>query len=215
MARFWIATALLLVVFLLLFLLFEYFAIPLPLDPAVAMDSRSLSAAFAGILLLTADVVLPVPSSLVMTLNGAIFGILLGTWLSLTGSLLGAWVGFAVGRRGGALLARLMSSAEQARVNRLLARWGIVAIILTRPIPLLAETTVIMAGTTNMGWRAFTLAAVAGALPMALIYAIIGATAAVFDSFAFTAGLLIFVAGIFWLLQRSQVLDGPKPLPKS
>ena len=87
-------------------------------------------------------VALPVPFSLVMVAHGALFGVAVGTTLlSVVGSTVAALVGFALGRRGGPLLTRLVPPEERVRADRLLTRWGTLAIIVTRPVPLLAETT--------------------------------------------------------------------------
>ena len=67
-----------------------------------------------------------------------------------------------------------MSREEKQRADSLLRRWGALAILVTRPVPLLAETTAIIAGTTTMSWQ-MTLVSVAGSLPAALIYAVVGA----------------------------------------
>jgi len=50
----------------------------------------------------------------------------------------------------------------------LLARRGTLAIIVTRPVLLLSETTALMAGASPLGWRRVALAALAGSLPGAL-----------------------------------------------
>src|SRR5690606_28842158 len=136
-----------------------------------------LPAASAGVGLLIADVFLPVPSSLVMIAHGALFGVVLGTGLSLLGSLGATLFGFAVGPRGGGLLARLVTPKEKKKADALLARWGALAILITRPIPLLAETVSILAGASPMGWGRMTAAALAGSAPAALLYALTGATA--------------------------------------
>ncbi len=102
------------------------------------------------------DVALSVPSSLVMVAHGAHLGVVIGTVLSVVGSTGAALVGFALGRRGGPLLARLVPPEERTRADRLLARWGTLAIIITRPVPLLAQTTAVMAGTSlwaGDAWR--------------------------------------------------------------
>ncbi|MEM7130274.1 MAG: VTT domain-containing protein [Chloroflexota bacterium] len=161
------------------------------------------SAGVVGTSLLVADVVLPVPSSLVMVAHGAIFGVGVGTVLSVLGSLGAALVGFALGRSGSPLLNRFVPPHEQDRANQLLAKWGLLAIVLTRSVPLMAETTAVMAGASPMiGWRGMTLASVAGSLPIALIYAVTGATAMLLDSTMLTVGLVLLVAGLFWLLER-------------
>jgi uncharacterized membrane protein YdjX (TVP38/TMEM64 family) len=82
MKRYWAAFGFLLLIFLAIFLLVEQLQPSLLVDPDDLINSRSLGAALAAITLLVADVVLPIPSSLIMIANGAIFGVPLGTLLS-------------------------------------------------------------------------------------------------------------------------------------
>lgn len=146
MRRYWTAVAALLVVFTGMFVVAEALRIPLLTDPRPWLDGNPVLSAITGVGLLVVDVVLPVPSSLVMIAHGVAFGAVVGASLSLVGSVGASLVGFAVGRRGGALLDRVVSPHERARADRLLSRWGVLAVVVTRPVPLLAETTVILAG---------------------------------------------------------------------
>lgn len=200
MKRYWTIIASLLLFFLIIFLVVEQFDLPLLSNPHDWMKANSTSTAVLLLFLLVLDLFLPVPSSLVMIANGALFGIVLGTILSLVGNLGAALVGFFIGRWGSALLERFVSPEERRQANRLLEKWGTLAIIVTRPIPLLAETTVIMAGTSTMSWKNVSLATILGSLPSALIYAWTGATATSFDNGLLMFGLVLLIAGGFWLL---------------
>ena len=193
----------LLLFFLLTFLIVEQLNLPILTEPRYLMETKSISTAVVGVALLTLDVFLPVPSSLIMIANGALFGIALGSLLSLVGNLNAALIGFFIGRRGGgALLDQFISRSQRAQANRLLEKWGLLAIIVTRPIPLLAETTVIMAGTSQISWQRMALASLAGALPASLLYALTGATAASFNNSLLTFGLVLLIAGGFWLVGK-------------
>lgn len=185
--------------FLLLFIVVEALGVPLLTDPTPWMGHGGVLAASLGVGLLVADVLLPVPSSLVMVAHGALFGVAVGTLLSLAGSVGAALFGFAIGRRGGRLMNRLVTPAERERADRLLKRWGALAIIVTRPVPLLAETVAIMAGTSSLGWGRVALASLAGSLPPALLYAITGASVANLQNTALVFTLVIFIAGAFWV----------------
>ncbi len=202
MRRYWGITGLILGIFLTLFLLVEALGVPLLTDPSPWLERGGVMAALVGIGLLVADVVLPVPSSLVMVAHGALFGVPAGALLSLVGSLGAALVGFAIGRQGGPLLSRLVPTEERERADRLLNRWGGLAIVVTRPVPLLAETVAILAGASPLGWGRAALAALAGSLPAALLYALTGALAASFQSGALVFGIVLLVAGLFWLIGR-------------
>ena len=91
---------------------------------------------------------------------------------------------------------------EAARADYLLRRWGALAIIVTRPVPLLAETVALLAGAAKMSWGRVASAALVGSLPPALLYALTGAAVANLQSTALMFVLVILVAGSFWLLGR-------------
>jgi uncharacterized membrane protein YdjX (TVP38/TMEM64 family) len=151
---------------------------------------------------LVADVALPVPSSMVMVAHGALFGVEVGTFLSLVGSTGATLAGLGIGRRSEPFIARLIKSEERARANRVFAQWGALAIVVTRPIPLLAETVAILAGTSSLGWVRTTLAALAGSLPAALLFAMAGAVTASFQNRALLLLVLLISAGSFWLVDK-------------
>jgi uncharacterized membrane protein YdjX (TVP38/TMEM64 family) len=200
MKRYLLTFAAMIVFFTILFLIVEALGVPLLSDPTPWMKHGGILAATIGVGLLIADVVLPVPSSIVMVAHGALFGVLWGTILSLIGSVGAAVFGFAIGRRGGKLLERVVTPAERERASSILERWGTLAIIVTRPVPLLAETVAIMAGASSMSWRAIVLASIAGSLPPALLYALTGAAVADLQNTALMFGIVLLVAGLFWLV---------------
>jgi uncharacterized membrane protein YdjX (TVP38/TMEM64 family) len=166
-------------------------------NPATVMTggARPL-AAVIGPLLLVADVFLPVPSSLVMAAHGALFGGALGTLLSLVGSVASALTAFAVGRAGSGAIRRLVTEGEHERANALLERWGLVAIAVTRPVPILAETVAILAGSSPLTWRRTAIAAAAGSIVPAVVYAWAGAHARDAGSHALIFGGVLAVTAI-------------------
>lgn len=135
-----------------------------------ALRAGDLAAAGLGVGLLVVDVAVPVPSSAVMIAHGSAFGVALGAALSTLGGLGAALVGFGVGRCAGG--ARREGGD---RASGLLDRWGAVAIVVTRPVPVLAETTAVVAGASPMRWWTLALASVAGTVPGAVLYAAVGA----------------------------------------
>ena len=203
MRRFWIFSGGILVSLLVMFLVFEQLGLSLFDDPDAWIHSRTGSVAAAGVGLLVLDVVLPVPSSLVMIAHGAIFGLVLGTLLSLIGSTGAALVGFTIGRFGSSVLVPSFIPTDQMAVaNSLFGRWGMVAVVVTRPIPLLAETTAIVAGTSRLSYGQMTIATIAGSLPAAALYALTGSIAVSLNSTVLGFGLVVLIAGLFWLLRR-------------
>lgn len=200
MKRYLLIMALMLGFFLLLFLVVEALGVSILVDPAPWMNHGGVFAAGLGVGLLIADVLLPVPSSLVMVAHGALFGVVVGTLLSLLGSMGATLFGFAIGRRGGKLLERVVTRDERARADSMLARWGALAVVVSRPVPLLAETVAIMAGASSMGLGSITIASLAGSLPPALLYALTGAAVVNFQSTTLMFGVVLLVAGLFWLV---------------
>jgi uncharacterized membrane protein YdjX (TVP38/TMEM64 family) len=213
MKRYALLTLSMMVLFLVLFGLAEWLHLPLLADPDPWLSRGGWIAALIGFGLLVSDVLLPVPSSLVMIAHGALFGVTLGTLLSLAGSLGAALFGFALGRRGGSLLARLVPEDERRRADALLQRWGDLAVVVTRPVPILAETLAILAGASPMKWGRMVAATLAGSLPAALLYAVTGATARSLDNVALVFALVLAVAGLFWFVGRwARPLSKPQRL---
>jgi uncharacterized membrane protein YdjX (TVP38/TMEM64 family) len=200
--RYWILTFSMLGFFLGLFAIVELAGVDLLHDPSAYLGRGGTFAAVLSVSLLVADVFLPVPSSIVMIANGALFGVAVGTALSLAGSLGAAALGFAVGRRSDRLIQRLVSPEEKRRADALLARWGALAVLVTRPLPLLAETVAILAGASPLGWGRLLGATFAGALPSCLLYALTGATSRGFGSGVVMFGVVLLVAGVLYWLGR-------------
>jgi uncharacterized membrane protein YdjX (TVP38/TMEM64 family) len=199
-----IAAAALGAIMLALFGLAHALGVPVLTEAHPDLGEAGAGAAAASFALLAFDVVLPVPSSAVMTGNGALFGALGGAVLSLAGSVSAALLGFAIGRRGGALLDRLVPPVQRSRAA--LERQGMLAIVLTRPVPVVAETTAILAGAAGLPLARLTAAAALGSIPPAAGYALAGATAESFGGApAVFAGVLLLSAALWALLARSQI----------
>ncbi len=211
MKRYWSMAAGLLVFFLLIFFLVETLHLSILSDPSYWLRHGGWIAASVGVGLLVIDVLLPVPSSLVMVAHGALFGTIIGTLLSLIGSLGATMTGFYIGRRGEALLGRLITDEERARADAMLDRWGALAIVATRPLPLLAETTAILAGASNLRFRSVMLAGLVGSFPPSLLYALAGSLAATFQNTALVFAAVVLVTGAFWLVNRRVMRNDLKP----
>src|SRR5690606_16177724 len=129
--RYWLLTGLMLAFFLAAFGVMSALNAPFLQDPSVWMAGRGgLPAASAGVGLLIADVFLPVPSSLVMIAHGALFGVVLGTGLSLFGSVGATPFRFAVRPRGAGLLPRLVPTTSRHKADAMLARLGALPVLI-------------------------------------------------------------------------------------
>ena len=159
------------------FAVVELLELPLLTDPAPVLGEGTAIAAAASVALLAADAVLPVPSSILMVANGGLFGAVAGSALSVLGAMGSALLAFGLGRRGGRLLAGAAAPRQVAAAERFFARWGGLAVMLSRPLPILAETIAMLAGAGRMGLRRFAVSALAGNAPICVAYAVAGAAA--------------------------------------
>ncbi len=131
--------------------------------------------ALMTVALLSSDILLPIPSSLVSTFAGAQLGILAATVASWLGMTLGAAVGFFLARAWGrALAVRFASFDDLQRIDRLGRDYGVWMLIATRPLPLLAEAAVLLAGLSGLGWRWFLTCVMLSNFGIALVYSILG-----------------------------------------
>ena len=215
MRHYLLAALAVMVFFLALFLIGEALGIPILEDPTPWLQQAGWWAGVVGVVLLMADVLLPVPSNLVMIAHGALFGVLVGTLLSLLGSMLAAVASFWIGRRGGRLLALAVPADEREYANAILQRWGLVAIVVSRPLPLLAETILVLAGASSMGWRTAMIATFLGSIPPSLFYAWAGAASIGFEGGAIVFGGVILLAALTGLTLRQLEKSRLKPVDEA
>ncbi|MGQ2931428.1 MAG: TVP38/TMEM64 family protein [Sphingopyxis sp.] len=165
-----------------------------------AADERPIAAAAFIIAALTLDLFLPVPNGVTNTLAGAAFGFPVGTlviWLGLMGASL---AGYAVGRWAARPLAKRWLGADDVeKAHALAERAGPIALILSRPVPVLAEVMAIAAGVSAMAFARFALVMALANLGVAMLFAAIGAAAI---EQASTELLMLGAVGLpllFWL----------------
>jgi uncharacterized membrane protein YdjX (TVP38/TMEM64 family) len=177
------------------------------LEPFVMswLEEPGLGAAAVIVGLLAADVVLPVPSSIIMVLSGAAFGVLWGSLLALAGSVLGEWLGFELVRRFGRDASRRIASDQEIEdVNRFFERYGALAVIVTRPLPVVMETMSLVAGLSRMRRRVFLAASVVGTAPIAVVYAYAGAVSRQVESLLPAVVIVVAIGAAGWLWYRSR-----------
>jgi uncharacterized membrane protein YdjX (TVP38/TMEM64 family) len=183
------------------FFLFEDWFTALALQIASGTTSRRNAAALAGGLL-TFDVFLPVPSSLVSAAAGVVLGFWPATALIWSSMTLACFLGYGFGRGAAGAARRFVGEAGIARATRLAGDYGTYAIALCRPVPVLAEASIIVAGLVRAPLARFLPVVLWSNLGIALVYAAIGAFAMRVQSFvlAFLGALL--VPGLAILVSR-------------
>lgn len=129
----------------------------------------------AGMLLLVADLFLPVPGTAIMAALGFTYGPVLGGLASVGGSFLSGAVAYGLCRAFGRKAAtRLASEADLTKGEALFRRWGAWLVVLSRWLPLFPEVIACMAGLTRMSPAVFFLALTCGSVPLGFTYAAIG-----------------------------------------
>ena len=196
----------LLAVFLACFAIAEVLRLPMLSEAGLGLGPGHMPTAIIGVALLISDVVLPVPSSAVMVAQGAAYGLLLGAILGWVGGTAATMVAYSIGRGSRRWVHRLADPEERRRGAELVGRHGAWAVMMSRPVPMLAETVGIVAGVERLAWWRVALAGAAGNLIPATAYAAVGSLAA-----SMVNGVLVFVVvllltALVWLISRRRTV---------
>ncbi len=128
-----------------------------------------------GLVLLVGDLVVPLPSTVVMSALGYVYGPIWGGALAFLGSLGSAAMGYSLCRWMGRPMAeKLAGEAGLREGEELFRRSGPWLVALSRWLPVLAEVVACLAGMARMSRRRFFFAAACGCLPLAFAFAAVG-----------------------------------------
>jgi uncharacterized membrane protein YdjX (TVP38/TMEM64 family) len=130
----------------------------------------------AGIVLLVADLFLPVPATVVFSALGFLYGTVLGGIIGAAGSILSGLAAYVLCRAFGRGAARrITGERDLARAERLFSSLGGWLVALSRWTPVFPEVIACMAGLARMPPAAFLAALCAGSVPLAVVFAAVGA----------------------------------------
>ena len=125
--------------------------------------------------LLATDILLPIPSSAVTTWAGGVMGMWPAAAASTLGMTAGAAIGFALARTFGTRFVRGRAGERDLdKSASLYHRFGPLALVLTRALPILAEACVLLMGASGLSWRRFLPPVVLSNLVVSLTYAACG-----------------------------------------
>ena len=163
------------------------------------VEHVQLQYAAISFFILLGDILLPVPSSIVMYLNGYVLGILSGACLSFVSLLAGSCVGYYLGK----FTSMGVMAKKDERAHLFLLKYGAFAILITRGIPILAESICMVCGYNKMLFKQYILLNAIGYIPLCLLYAFFGQSG--YDQnnllLSFIASLLVSAA--FWFLGKT------------
>jgi uncharacterized membrane protein YdjX (TVP38/TMEM64 family) len=194
-------------------------AVAVPLIPFLAFGTRLdllvadwleprptpavLAALEVGVL--AADIVLPVPSSMVATLGGAELGIALGTACAFLGMTAGSLAGWSLGKAAGARALARLDAADRRDLEHRQQQLGPLLVVLTRPLPIVAEAAALVAGGSGMRLVDFLPAAASGNLVIALLWSAAGALGREADSLPLMlVWSLVIPVALAWLAVRGR-----------
>src|SRR6188474_2794159 len=163
-------------------------------------SGRASAATIAALLAL--DVFLPVPSSIVSTGAGVLLGFWRGVAVIWIGMTIGCVIGYAFGAKAAGAARRLVGDDGLARANQIMERHGNWALVVSRPIPVLAESSVVFAGIVRSPVRPFVWMTTLSNLGIALAYAAVGAFSMQMQSFLLTFLAALALPGIAMLLGK-------------
>jgi uncharacterized membrane protein YdjX (TVP38/TMEM64 family) len=141
-----------------------------------------------------------------MILSGAAFGVFWGSLLAFAGSIGGEWVGFELARRYGQRFSRSVVGPEEVeRFESVFARHGAAAVMVSRALPVVMETTSVVAGLSTMTRRTFLWSSALGTIPIVLVYAYAGARSREAGSLVPAVVMLLAVTAAGWIWYRARL----------
>ncbi len=162
-----------------------------------------------GIGLLVSDLLLPIPSTLVMSAMGIVYGPIVGGLVAALGSFAAGSTAYLLTRALGHRAALVLVGARDLhRAEVFFQRGGGWAVALSRPLPLLPEIICCLAGLAGMSPLRFFVALSCGSLPMGYVFAALGDQAHQRPSLAL--GLSIVLPLLLWFVVHNLLRNGQR-----
>lgn len=171
------------------------------------LSDRNPVALLAVIAVLASDILLPVPSSGVMTFTGASIGWWAGSAVCFIGLMFSCLIGYLLGKHFGLpLVKRFVAPDELEDMTDRLDQPGLWALAAFRGVPVMAEASVLVAGVVRMTPRRFWIAVTVANLSIAVIYNTLGHYARGADwlvyALLFSILLPLVLLLAWWLIRR-------------
>lgn len=155
-------------------------------------------------LILASDVVLPVPSSIILYANGYFLGVIIGSAVSMAGLMVGCILGYYIGKAS----SNIFKLENNQRANQLLSKFGPAAIFLTRGVPVLSESICFVCGFNRTNLKQYLIFNFIGYLPVCLLHAIFGKLGYEgSNTFLLSFACSIALSIVFWLFGKKILND--------
>jgi uncharacterized membrane protein YdjX (TVP38/TMEM64 family) len=165
-----------------------------------ASETNKSWTAFVLSLMLASDIFLPIPSSIVSTGAGFLLGFINGVLVSFIGMTVGCVIGYGFGFSSRRAL-QWIGTDNFNRMEKFFQRSGGWAIVMTRPIPVLAEASVLFAGMSRMKLLHFMIVSALSNLGISLVYATVGVYSVSVNSFLLALAGAIAIRGIAKMIE--------------
>lgn len=161
-----------------------------------SIQSRPVMYSLISFVLLTSDVILPVPSSVILWMNGWVLGLGYGSLLSLFSTTISGCIGYGIGYWGLKNKQAPLWSFEKFHKH------AFPIVLFSRGIPMLSEAISILSGVYKLKPAFFLLYNLLGYLPVCILFAFLGT----WDQYQehFFNGLLIalLITLLIWWIGR-------------
>ncbi len=158
----------------------------------------------AGIGLLMGDLVLPIPSTVVMSALGFVYGPVTGGVLAASGSFLSGLLAYGLCRSlGHRAAAKLTGARDLERGRELFTRYGGWLVAWSRWMPVFQEAIACMAGLIRMPFATYVTALACGCIPLGFAFAAIGHAGVERPGIAIALSLLI--PPVLWLVFQKMI----------
>lgn len=140
-----------------------------------AVRSTGVAGPLVYAVLYAALTVALVPGSLLTAVGGLLFGVALGTALTVASATIGAAASFWLARRLGREQVRRIAGPRTGALDAWIARNGFVAVLYVRLVPVVPFNVLnYVAGVTAVGFRAYISATAIGIIPGTFAYTALG-----------------------------------------
>jgi uncharacterized membrane protein YdjX (TVP38/TMEM64 family) len=155
--------------------------------------------------LLASDIVLPIPSSLVSTCCGLFLGFFDGFIISFLGMTVSAVLGYLIGRFFSGYAKRLVGEREMLSLGRFHKQNRFWWILMLRPVPVLAEASVLLGGIGRMSFKQVALEFTIGNIAVSAVYAAIGAFIGKSESILYAFAATLIISALSMLIARKEL----------
>jgi uncharacterized membrane protein YdjX (TVP38/TMEM64 family) len=134
-----------------------------------------------------------------MYVNGYVLGIIGGSIISFVSLITSSIIGYYLGR----LTSAGLKTTTELKSQLFLNKYGAMAVLLTRGIPILSESVCLVSGYNKMPFNQYLIYNVIGYIPLCILYAYCGSLGYDKNIFLFSFGCSLLISALFWFVGKS------------